>query len=839
MGVVLVLVASGLSLPLESRSSVASVTSVPGVSPARLPAPGAATPASPPPISSVGPWTNITAGLTTSPSAREGAAMAYDPSIGEVVLFGGLVGSRTADDTWVFAQGHWTNLTPTLNLSPRARQHAGFVYDSGDAEMLLFGGHVGATYLNDTWTFNGTAWHPVNSTASPSPREDLMMADDPADGYVVLFGGEEASGQLFNDTWTFHGGQWTNETSSISGTSTPTAREDAGFTYDGADHYDLLFSGKAGASGLWNDTWDYSGGVWKNITSKTGPWPPKREAPSLSYDAVDGRVVLFGGLHFPTILNDTWTFVGGNWTEVSPATVPSARFDAPMSFYPNQGLGYAILFGGQSSTAAPAGLLNDTWIFKVPLTVAINLSASKIDLGQSDNLTLEISGGYAPYVGYQWEGLPSACPSVNATALSCTPGASGNYTIAANVTDSGGYNGTSAPAWMLVNPDPSVTAQSNVSAGPANLSVGFNATITGGTAGFAYDWLFGDGGTSTLDAPTYVYKTPGVYFAALTVTDSRQLTASVTLSAINVTAAPAPLTASISASPTSGTYPLTVDFSLSASGGVAPYTYNWSFGVPGATSASADPTYQYNSAGTFTARVVVTDQTGANVTRSVQIQVSSPSSLVAVASAIPTSGVAPLMVTFTGGASGGVSPYTYSWNFDGTAKGTGAAPSFLYTTPGSYSAVLTVTDSFGVQASASVPITAFSKLSTSFIAMVGAPYCDQGVGVALVTLSASASGGNGSDTFAWSFPNGVGTGAIATTTVSAGYSWTIQLTTTDAGRKTATSTQSVLVPSVSCSTAAGNTTSTGNLLILVLIVIVGAVIAIELVLLWRRPKKKD
>jgi PKD repeat protein len=69
-------------------------------------------------------------------------------------------------------------------------------------------------------------------------------------------------------------------------------------------------------------------------------------------------------------------------------------------------------------------------------------------------------------------------------------------------------------------------------------------------------------------------------------------------------------------------------------------------------------------------------------------------SVTANASAVPTSGQAPVKAKFRAKATGGTRPYKYGWNFgDGSKTSTVQDPSHTYTKAGMYTAALTVTDS--------------------------------------------------------------------------------------------------------------------------------------------------
>jgi PKD repeat protein len=168
-----------------------------------------------------------------------------------------------------------------------------------------------------------------------------------------------------------------------------------------------------------------------------------------------------------------------------------------------------------------------------------------------------------------------------------------------------------------------------------------------------------------------------------------------------------PLSASATGSPSTGNAPLSVNFTGSATGGTAPYTYNWTFG-DGATSTAQNPSHTYSSAGTYTATLTITDGSSPAKTATSQVTtnvsaVGNP--LAASASATPTSGQVPLSVGFTGTATGGTPNYSYSWDFGDGTTSTTQNPSHTYSTAGTYTAKLTVSDSASPANTASSTVT--------------------------------------------------------------------------------------------------------------------------------------
>src|SRR3989441_2220056 len=298
-------------------------------------------------------WTELAA---AHPSASFLSGIAYDAFDGYVVLFGGVGAAGLNGETWKFSSGSWTQLTPSSG--PSARAGGGMAYDVADGYVILFGGlDSTGRLLRDTWKFSNGAWTNITSADGPSPRIAASMAYDalPADRYTVLFGGTPVNpttpGRLtsaLRDTWRFSGGTWTNITT-VTG---PSARAGASISFDPADGYLLLFGGQS-PTAILGDTWKFSSGSWTSISTSTDPG--RRVLGSMSYDATigDDYLVLFGGANVTSITSsqgysdlrrDTWKFSAGSWTNITTATGPVSQFGSPIVFDAGQGAGYVLFF---------------------------------------------------------------------------------------------------------------------------------------------------------------------------------------------------------------------------------------------------------------------------------------------------------------------------------------------------------------------------------------------------------------------------------------------------------------------------------------------------------------
>jgi endo-1,3(4)-beta-glucanase len=162
----------------------------------------------------------------------------------------------------------------------------------------------------------------------------------------------------------------------------------------------------------------------------------------------------------------------------------------------------------------------------------------------------------------------------------------------------------------------------------------------------------------------------------------------------------APPVAYFSADRSSGTVPVTVNFTDTSTNN--PTSWSWSFG-DGSTSNLQNPSHTYTVAGTYTVKLVVTNNAGS----SVNTQTPGSDGMVITANASvnttipnvnfvanPVTGNAPLSVFFTDTSTGG--PTSWSWNFgDNTSLSTQQNPAHTYATAGTYTVALTARNAAG------------------------------------------------------------------------------------------------------------------------------------------------
>jgi len=267
----------------------------------------------------------------------------------------------------------WTQVS-TNGPSPRAGQ--AMVFDPALGETLLFGGIAGTppTPQADTWSWNGTRWQMLTPTPSPSARWSHAMAVDPVRGRVVLFGGALAPNTPIysGETWEWGGTNWTQVALSA---PAPSPRIWHAMAFDTVGSRILLFGGYDGntSSNVLGDTWAWNSNTWTQLQPASSP--TARTSPAMVTDPIQGVVTLFGGFsphggsHPNEYLSDTWDWTGNSWAQRSLPQSPSPRASHAMSHFPT--LDQTFLFGGGDPT--PFG---DTWVLQSGQWQQINTATS-------------------------------------------------------------------------------------------------------------------------------------------------------------------------------------------------------------------------------------------------------------------------------------------------------------------------------------------------------------------------------------------------------------------------------------------------------------------------------
>ena len=143
----------------------------------------------------------------------------------------------------------------------------------------------------------------------------------------------------------------------------------------------------------------------------------------------------------------------------------------------------------------------------------------------------------------------------------------------------------------------------NTTSGTAPETVQF--TDTSSNSPTAWNWNFGDGGSSTLQNPTYTYNAPGTYTVTLTAGNAAGNNTITQTNLITVNY-PVPV-ASFTTNTTTGLNPLNVQFTDNSTGNIT--SYYWDFG-DGNTSTLQNPTNTYTLPGTYTVTETVTGPGG-------------------------------------------------------------------------------------------------------------------------------------------------------------------------------------------------------------------------------------
>jgi len=334
-----------------------------------------------------GPGPIVAITTLSTPSPRSQTVMAYFPPAHQIVLFGGQANSPWVGlgDTWVFDTSGWHEVHP--KLSPPALIDAAMAYDPRLRELVLFGGDTRTTPNDerpqlDTWVWNGVNWselHPANRpTYLPVP---VMAYDATTQELTVLapppgYAGAQPSGNFSVEPsspplgrWILTGTDWTFLSTSPAppidiGNEAFVQASRAGemlyYSYNFPAPSCLLPPTAASSSGscvrpdpsgvLYSNTWTWNGSRFTKAHPTQAPdwsslvtWDPRLSAPiaidrsghvwtwdgaswrrqrdigpvggqAIAYDPVLGDVVVFGA---GAQGDQTWLWSGKQWSLVT------------------------------------------------------------------------------------------------------------------------------------------------------------------------------------------------------------------------------------------------------------------------------------------------------------------------------------------------------------------------------------------------------------------------------------------------------------------------------------------------------------------------------------------
>ena len=265
--------------------------------------------------------------------------------------------------------------------------------------------------------------------------------------------------------------------------------------------------------------------------------------------------------------------------------------------------------------------------------------------------------------------------------------------------------------------------------------------FTNSSNGTDYFWDFGNGDTSVLVSPTYIYTASGTYNGSLAAIDSSSCNVTdtvffvVNISSLTVDAGPNTVICSGDS------------MVLTASGGIS---YLWSTGDTTASitvSPSVNTTYYVTGTDGI---CFTTDSVVVNV----------PSTVVADISPLTYSGCAPDTIAFTNNSNG----TDYFWDFGNGDTSTQVSPTYTYTSAGTFNGSLVATDSSSCNI----------KDTITFVITISTLSVDAGIDVTICSGDSTVLTVSGGSTYLWDTGD-----TTASITVSPSVNTTYYVTGTD------------------------------------------------------------
>ncbi|HRK62443.1 MAG TPA: PKD domain-containing protein [Candidatus Omnitrophota bacterium] len=333
----------------------------------------------------------------------------------------------------------------------------------------------------------------------------------------------------------------------------------------------------------------------------------------------------------------------------------------------------------------------------------------------------------------------------------------GNYNVALTVSDNSGLHcekkTTTTPVLVNTPPVCGLKVPQSACVGQA-VSISGAGSSDGETKELGYLWNFGDGTTAEGASVSKTFSKGGNYNVSLTVNDNQNTACSVAgcNAQIKVNSAPVAVAGddvALCLTSQAAEYAVTFNGGKSYDAENDGLSYAWDFG-DGEKAEGAKVTHVYKQAGEYTARLTVTDNSGAgcNVsTDTVSVRLNKSPIVDAGENVFSCSGGA---VTLN---ANGPEGSKYTWNLgDGTVK-EGKSVTHTYAKGGSYTATVTVDDGKGTPCSTAMDAVNVRINSAPMVSLNQAKNACTGE---TVSLDASASNDPDGDKlkYTWNFGDG-------------------------------------------------------------------------------------
>ncbi len=240
--------------------------------------------------------------------------LAYDADHQQVVLV------NFSAQTWLWSNHQWTQAHPLV--APPRRTGAAVAWDPSLRAVLLFGGQAdgGQTLLRDTWAWNGSTWREVGRGRLAPPASLISSLTYDVDLHEMVLVQSDIHFRAPIQLWTYDGVSW-RQRSVAGGPASPVAA----IGFDPRTRTVVAIAGDCSGFDCRSETWSWDGVAWQPLRPAQEP-DFAFHSMALVTDPISGRLLLV-----TTTSNSlgpapvqTWSWDGQDWVGLQLIGHPGA-----------------------------------------------------------------------------------------------------------------------------------------------------------------------------------------------------------------------------------------------------------------------------------------------------------------------------------------------------------------------------------------------------------------------------------------------------------------------------------------------------------------------------------